>query len=428
MPPFGLENKRGSRRVAGTSAHARACLKSQRIFLESGRGIRTPKRIQKRLPSGCVEVLGWAHAHAQRLGRLEFAITGQQLARELCCVLGTAKNRLRKLEEVGLAEQVVQGSREYGVASEWIIRPRGVAFCVELKASESRRDSARGGMSTFATSTPCRGTSLIGNPSPKDRTPGKRAASPGPRRVCRAVDPVWAGCLGALGELGEVKPSAAIGAFKAQELSPDQACLVIRAAGAQGRARSVRNLVGYALQALRDPEWSKRLLAPPAPEVDPVESSDLQAAAEEIAANPRGRVIQNPGAFVAHLIRTKPADLVERARKVRARREDEARAAGDAPRGLRGDSEGLRLFGVWRRIVAMKPDADSPGFLDHLDSERKAYRALVGRAEIVLGARAEALRLQLRGRMVDPKVPEGTPVWRMAWDHHWGKAVLDALV
>jgi hypothetical protein len=93
---------------------------------------------------------------------------------------------------------------------------------------------------------------------------------------------------------------------------------------------------------------------------------------------------------------------------------------------LRSDPRGRALFEAWKRLQAGAPQPDSPGFLDHFDAERKALRDLVAMAEQRLGDAAEPLRAALTARLIEAQLPEGTLVWRRAWDHHWLRAVCDS--
>jgi len=133
-------------------------------------------------------------------------------------------------------------------------------------------------------------------------------------------------------------------------------------------------------------------------------------------------------AFVAlsHLARD-----VAKAAKLRAALD---RASGPAAAGgweavrepLRSDLRARALFAEWKRLQAGVPPPDSPGFLDHFDAERKAFRDLVAQAEQRLGAEAGPLRDQLTARLAECRLQEGTLVWRRAWDHHWSRLVCEA--
>jgi len=92
---------------------------------------------------------------------------------------------------------------------------------------------------------------------------------------------------------------------------------------------------------------------------------------------------------------------------------------------LRSDPRGRLLFGAWKRLQAGAPPPDSPGFLDHFDAERKAFRELVALAEQRLGLDAEPLRAALVARLTEAKLAAGTLVWKRAWDHHWSRVVCE---
>jgi hypothetical protein len=93
---------------------------------------------------------------------------------------------------------------------------------------------------------------------------------------------------------------------------------------------------------------------------------------------------------------------------------------------LRSQPRARAAWEAWRGWQANPPSPDSPAFLEHHDAERRAYRAMVEVAEEALGPRAELLREELRQRLETSNLKEGTPVWRLAWDHHWGRVVCQA--
>lgn len=93
---------------------------------------------------------------------------------------------------------------------------------------------------------------------------------------------------------------------------------------------------------------------------------------------------------------------------------------------LRADPQAQAAFAAWQGLKAAAPDPDSPGFLDHFDAERKAFRALVALAEAALGARREPLEAELAGRLREGGLTEDSVVWRRAWTHHWAQAVCEA--
>ena len=92
---------------------------------------------------------------------------------------------------------------------------------------------------------------------------------------------------------------------------------------------------------------------------------------------------------------------------------------------LRSDPRMKGLFEAWKRIQAAAPAPDSPGFLDHFDAQRRAFRELAAQAEGRLGPAAEPLRQALSERLLESKLAEGTLVWTRAWDHHWARIVCE---
>jgi hypothetical protein len=92
---------------------------------------------------------------------------------------------------------------------------------------------------------------------------------------------------------------------------------------------------------------------------------------------------------------------------------------------LRADPRVRALFEAWKGLQATAPSPDAPGFLDHFDAQRKAFRELAAQAETKLGLEAEPLRVALAGRLAEAKLQEGTLVWKRAWDHHWGRIVCE---
>jgi hypothetical protein len=92
---------------------------------------------------------------------------------------------------------------------------------------------------------------------------------------------------------------------------------------------------------------------------------------------------------------------------------------------LRSDLRIRALFEAWKRLQAAAPSPDSPGFLDHFDTQRQAFRELAAQAELKLGPEADPLRSALAGRLAEAKLEEGTLVWKRAWDHHWGRIVCE---
>jgi hypothetical protein len=93
---------------------------------------------------------------------------------------------------------------------------------------------------------------------------------------------------------------------------------------------------------------------------------------------------------------------------------------------LRSDPRARAAYEGWRRLQATAPLPDAPGFLDHFDGERKALVELVQVAEAALGPRAEEVSRELRKRLLESKLQEGSFVWQRAWSHHWARLVCEA--
>lgn len=136
-----------------------------------------------------------------------------------------------------------------------------------------------------------------------------------------------------------------------------------------------------------------------------------------------------PRSFVALSHLEKDVAKAMQLRKALARGESEAQpvealAGWDQVKApLAEDPKARAAFGAWKVLAQKNVSPDSPGFLEHHDAERRAFHALVALAEGALGPRCEPLQQELRGRMVESKVPENTPVWKLAWEHHWGRIV-----
>lgn len=92
---------------------------------------------------------------------------------------------------------------------------------------------------------------------------------------------------------------------------------------------------------------------------------------------------------------------------------------------LASDPRARAAFETWRRLQASAPLPDSPGYLEHFDAERQAHRALVALAEAALGSKVEGLKADLVGRLTEAGIPEGTLVWKRAWEHHWSRQVCE---
>jgi len=93
---------------------------------------------------------------------------------------------------------------------------------------------------------------------------------------------------------------------------------------------------------------------------------------------------------------------------------------------LASEPRARSAFEAWRRLQSSTPLPDSPGYLEHFDAERQAFRNLVALAEAALGGRAEALREELASRLRESKIVEGSVVWKRAWEHHWSRVLCES--
>lgn len=93
---------------------------------------------------------------------------------------------------------------------------------------------------------------------------------------------------------------------------------------------------------------------------------------------------------------------------------------------LRADPRARAAFEAWAGLRASAPSPEAPGFLDHFDAERAAFRDLVALAAQALGPGTEALRERLEARLVEARLEPGSPLWERAWKHHWGRLVCEA--
>lgn len=94
---------------------------------------------------------------------------------------------------------------------------------------------------------------------------------------------------------------------------------------------------------------------------------------------------------------------------------------------LRRDPRARAAFEAWQGAVRAVPAPDHPGYLEAFDAERKALQALLALGAEGLGGQAETLRGDLADRLREAGIEEGSLVWRRAWDHHWTKALGEAL-
>jgi len=93
---------------------------------------------------------------------------------------------------------------------------------------------------------------------------------------------------------------------------------------------------------------------------------------------------------------------------------------------LKSDPRARAAFEGWMRIRGRAPTPESPGYLDHLDSDRAACREFVAIAADALGPALKDLKEGLAEKLRSVEITEGSAVWRRAWDYHYSKAVCDA--
>jgi len=132
--------------------------------------------------------------------------------------------------------------------------------------------------------------------------------------------------------------------------------------------------------------------------------------------------------FVAMTHLAKDVAKAAQLRAALARSEEGVRPAA-APKldaRLARDPKVPMLFEAWRRLRATAPAPDHPAYLDHFDALQAARHAFIAQAATHLGADGDGLRLELSERLAGAGIREGSPVWTRAFEHHWGKMVLEA--
>ncbi len=140
-----------------------------------------------------------------------------------------------------------------------------------------------------------------------------------------------------------------------------------------------------------------------------------------------------PRGFVALAHLQKDVERAVKLRKALARAQDDAQLVeGDAGwqaviEPLRRDPRARSAYEAWRRAVQALPPPDHPGYLEAFDAERRALQALLALGAEALGGQVQELREGLEARLREAGIEEGSLVWRRAWDHHWTKALAEAL-
>jgi len=90
---------------------------------------------------------------------------------------------------------------------------------------------------------------------------------------------------------------------------------------------------------------------------------------------------------------------------------------------LKSDPKAKAAFEAWTRLKCGAPSPESSGYLDHLDSERKAYRVFVEILAKALGPNRAVLEAKLIEKLRSVDIPEGSAIWERAWSHHFAKDV-----
>ena len=93
---------------------------------------------------------------------------------------------------------------------------------------------------------------------------------------------------------------------------------------------------------------------------------------------------------------------------------------------LKSEPKAKAAFEAWMRLKCTPPSPESSGYLDHLDAERGAHRAFVEVAAVALGHNRTAIEAKLTDKLRAVDIPEGSVVWKRAWEHHFAKDVCEA--
>jgi hypothetical protein len=142
--------------------------------------------------------------------------------------------------------------------------------------------------------------------------------------------------------------------------------------------------------------------------------------------------------LMVKFLRTPDPILLGRARKAKAKRDRLEGAYGIKTSATRESLAKMdprfqvfpgarEAFVEWQHTVAQAPAADSPGFLDHFDLERKAFRKVIGLGEAFLGQRALGLKTEVEARLRAANMKPDSLVWRRGMDHHFSRAIAEAL-
>jgi hypothetical protein len=137
-----------------------------------------------------------------------------------------------------------------------------------------------------------------------------------------------------------------------------------------------------------------------------------------------------PRAFVALSHIKKDVDKAMSYRKALAKA-GEATVPGlpewdSAKNPLKADPRAKAAFEEWMMLKRGAPLPESPGYLEHLDSERKAYMSFVAIAAALLGPNLAPIEAELSSKLKSLDIQESSVVWKRAWEHHLAKDVCAA--
>ena len=93
---------------------------------------------------------------------------------------------------------------------------------------------------------------------------------------------------------------------------------------------------------------------------------------------------------------------------------------------LKSDPKAKVAFDAWMNVRQNAPAPESPGYLDYLDSERQAQKIFIDIASELLGPQRASLESDLFEKLRSVDIPEGSAVWKRAWEHHFSKDVCAA--
>ena len=134
-----------------------------------------------------------------------------------------------------------------------------------------------------------------------------------------------------------------------------------------------------------------------------------------------------PRAFVALSHLKKDVDKAMSLRKAISRAGDMLKADppawGVVKEPLKSNPKAKAAFEAWMRLRCSTPSPESPGYLEQLDSERRAQRAFIELVASCLGPARDGLEAELAERLRSVDIKEGSVIWKRAWDHHFAKDV-----